>query len=537
MQFRFQLPPQLIGLIAGALIFELVFWITIHNLSNGANEDAIQAKLSRTIATKIETVFQEAKDLFSSCADQMQSQEQRFTPFNKSKLDTSFSELKNLVRDNPTKLAVVNAAEANAAKHLDETEALKRSQQSSEEISSQLNPLWVQVQKHEIAVVSEDLKELGAQEKANAEKLTESNVQKLHDINNIKAVCLCFKALVLLLAICFLAKKLTDRLNWIAALLVIQLAAFAALLHSLETESEREVQRNVQALKTLSALREVNSYFADINTLIVQNGLARPRTSHEKDLQGSRYVPLYPDMELDIIARLVDKRHIIAFHYETLHQLLQEAPAQSEIINASKKAADNTFSIMEAMYGRLEKQIKAARVDDIDHSVERRNIWRQIQIDVKRILSADLLSLLALETEQTVRSPKQQEWLRMQIRSVLMAECLIIFTCLSVIAITIRSVTKRVNIMNDNAIRLASEMPLNPPVKGNDEISELDRTFHSMADALHEVNQKQRAILENARDVICSIGNAGHFTAVNAASLSVLGYQPNELFGSFHSAV
>lgn len=531
MQVKTKLPPQLIGLIAGALIFEAVFWLTIHNLSAGAQSEAREAARSIAVSTKIESVSRLAKEILTSCADPLQTPDQRICPFNKSKLESDFGELKNLVGNSSAKLAIVVEAEKNAFEHLKETEALRQTTSTQPSAKTEIDPLWVKIQKHEIAIISEELKELGVQEKNNAEKLTESNIQKRHDINNIEIMCLCFKAFILLLAICLLAKKLSDRLNWIAALSVLQLVAFAALLNSLQGQSERDMQRNVRALKTVSAIKEVSSYFADIETIIVQNALARPRTAQETAVQGTRYVPLFPDMELDIIARLIDKRHLIAFHYESLKQLLKEDANQLSVINSSKKTADNTFSIIESMYSRLDKQIRAARVDDIDHSQERRSIWRQVQTDVKSILSADLLSLLALETEQTVRSPKQQEWLKQQINSVLLIECLIIFCCLSVIAFTIRSVTKRVNIMNDNAIRLASGMQLHAPVKGNDEVSELDRTFHSMAEALDEANRKQGAILENASDVICSIGSAGHFTAVNAASLSVFGYLPNEMFG------
>jgi PAS domain S-box-containing protein len=113
----------------------------------------------------------------------------------------------------------------------------------------------------------------------------------------------------------------------------------------------------------------------------------------------------------------------------------------------------------------------------------------------------------------------------------LILECSIIFTGLSFIAVTVRGVTRRVNIMSDNAIRLASDLPLNRPEEGKDEISQLDRTFHTMAQSLKEATNKERAILQNASDVICSIEDAGHFTAVNPASLAVFGYAPDEMFG------
>jgi PAS domain S-box-containing protein len=85
--------------------------------------------------------------------------------------------------------------------------------------------------------------------------------------------------------------------------------------------------------------------------------------------------------------------------------------------------------------------------------------------------------------------------------------------------------------VTDNSFRLARREPLNPPVGGNDEISHLDRVFHEVADALNEAWRKERAVLENAQDVICSIDEEGRFTKVSHAALQVWGFPADELIG------
>lgn len=531
MRNQTKLPPKLIGLIACAILFESVFWLTIHNLNDGAKKDAEQATAARKLADKIESASSRAKDILSKNADVLQSPTQSLNTRNYAKLENDFADIKQIVNGDGRKEAIVKTAHSNAIEHIEAAKSLRKSPTLDQTASRQLDPSWVQIQNHELTVVSEDFKKLGAEEREKSEKLSESQIQKQHDINNIQLFCLCFKAFTLLLLVCLFATKLTDRLNWIAALLVVQLVAFAAVLLNLEKQSEVEITRNVRALKTVNAIKEINSYFVDINATILQNALSRARTTHENALQGERYHALFPDSELDLIGRFMDKRHLLGFHFESLKQLLKDEPEQLASLTKSKEAADNTFSMMESMYSQLEKQIHAARVDDIDHSPQRRAIWSQIEADIKEILSVDLLSILSEETELTVRSPNQQEWLRQQINNVLLAEVAIILACLSVIAFTLRSVTKRVNVMSDNALRLATDKPLNPPVKGDDEISHLDNVFHSMAQAVKEATQKEKAILANASDVICSIGNTGHFSAVNPAALPVFGYTEEEMFG------
>jgi PAS domain S-box-containing protein len=94
-----------------------------------------------------------------------------------------------------------------------------------------------------------------------------------------------------------------------------------------------------------------------------------------------------------------------------------------------------------------------------------------------------------------------------------------------------RSIVSRLLVILDNSFRLAAERELHPPVPGGDEIAELDGAFHNMADALNEAIQKQRLLIENARDVICSIDDQGVFLAMSNAAISVFGYSHEELIG------
>jgi PAS domain S-box-containing protein len=95
----------------------------------------------------------------------------------------------------------------------------------------------------------------------------------------------------------------------------------------------------------------------------------------------------------------------------------------------------------------------------------------------------------------------------------------------------ISGIIKRLKIVTENSQKLALGTPLNAPMRGSDEIATLDHVFHQMAQALDEAAHKERAIVENAVDVICSIDNRSRFAAVNPASQAVLGYSPDELIG------
>ncbi len=94
------------------------------------------------------------------------------------------------------------------------------------------------------------------------------------------------------------------------------------------------------------------------------------------------------------------------------------------------------------------------------------------------------------------------------------------------------SIVARLQALTGNYTNLALSKPLSAPLSGDDEITDLDRSFRRMASALAEVHRKERAMIENAVDVICSIDGTGKFRAVSLASGKLWGYPADDLIGS-----
>lgn len=115
-----------------------------------------------------------------------------------------------------------------------------------------------------------------------------------------------------------------------------------------------------------------------------------------------------------------------------------------------------------------------------------------------------------------------------------------------------RNTTRRLAVLIDNTERLSKKQSLQliSAEQGSskldlffrdhtqsDEIAQLDLFFRKMANDLAEATRKERAILDNAVDVICSINAEGKFTAVNPASSQVWGIAPEKLIGMHYSDV
>ncbi|MBY0547100.1 MAG: PAS domain S-box protein [Candidatus Obscuribacterales bacterium] len=95
-----------------------------------------------------------------------------------------------------------------------------------------------------------------------------------------------------------------------------------------------------------------------------------------------------------------------------------------------------------------------------------------------------------------------------------------------------RDITSRLRVLALNAQRLADEEELYAPLGGEDEIAELDETFHTTARALQESRLKERAVFDNSQDVIFALDGKGCFTSLNPACNTMWLYSQKELIGT-----
>lgn len=94
-----------------------------------------------------------------------------------------------------------------------------------------------------------------------------------------------------------------------------------------------------------------------------------------------------------------------------------------------------------------------------------------------------------------------------------------------------QSTTSRLSVLMDNTVKLGAGASLGEVLTGTDEIAQLDQVLHTSADVIAESQRKERAVIENAVDVICSINADGRFATVSLASTKLWGYQPEQLIG------
>lgn len=92
-------------------------------------------------------------------------------------------------------------------------------------------------------------------------------------------------------------------------------------------------------------------------------------------------------------------------------------------------------------------------------------------------------------------------------------------------------IANRLQVIMDNTRKMATGQAPNQSLRGNDELAQIDHLYHEMHDSLTILRRRERAILENVADVVCSIDSQIRFTDINEAALRLWGYQREILIG------
>lgn len=95
-----------------------------------------------------------------------------------------------------------------------------------------------------------------------------------------------------------------------------------------------------------------------------------------------------------------------------------------------------------------------------------------------------------------------------------------------------REIMDRLKRITNNTVALSKGKRLSWEVGGSDEIALLDQAFHSMHKQLMASSERERALFNNASDVICVLDANNRFSKVNPIALQYWGYDPSELIGS-----
>lgn len=166
----------------------------------------------------------------------------------------------------------------------------------------------------------------------------------------------------------------------------------------------------------------------------------------------------------------------------------------------------------------------------IDRS-DKANYVMSLHVAVQDLL--DEANLL-LDRQSRIQEIEQTEQLRLRSfinNAVLFGVVFNVLLALFLAGLFNKSIIRRLEVVLSNAGRLMDGKPLLPRVSGSDEVSDLDRVFHQMAEAIEQATEREKALLKNSSDVIFSMDALLEIKVVSEACRRLWLYEPTELVG------
>ncbi len=95
-----------------------------------------------------------------------------------------------------------------------------------------------------------------------------------------------------------------------------------------------------------------------------------------------------------------------------------------------------------------------------------------------------------------------------------------------------RTIAQKLAALEHNCMMIGRGQISYTPMPGSDELAKLDQRLHKLAISLADEAEKQRAVFENAHDVLCYLTEDSFcFTSVNKAAIDIFQFEPKKLQG------
>jgi signal transduction histidine kinase len=186
--------------------------------------------------------------------------------------------------------------------------------------------------------------------------------------------------------------------------------------------------------------------------------------------------------------QVIEKLRSIITDLDLLETLTQADPAEHAAFQKVKPVVADLTVLLEDSLRKVDKR-------ELLPQIEVRNLTQQFSEQAGRLHTAmGELSSIEKEVEATapVEEAQSRERLMLWISSGLLLDVLV---AVGLAIFFNKQLLGKLGLMIDNTRRLTRNEPLHPVNTGTDEIAHLDKTFHEMAQALHEAAQYKKELV------------------------------------------
>lgn len=203
---------------------------------------------------------------------------------------------------------------------------------------------------------------------------------------------------------------------------------------------------------------------------------------------------------------------------QTSHKLLANDPKHKEV----SKELDQIWTDLHSMLKSFNTAFKKnPNISTIDQALLFGELQEKVSTSSNRL--DELLTRYAKKAEVSLAETQSS---RNQLRLVMVLGVILnVLFAGGTLMLFNRDVTRRIKKIINNSVRVTAGEQLTLPDQGDDEIAELDQLFHNVWIVLRQTSERERAVFENAVDIICAIDGTGQITRVNKAFERRFGYE------------
>jgi PAS domain S-box-containing protein len=299
--------------------------------------------------------------------------------------------------------------------------------------------------------------------------------------------------------------SLTKKILLLVSLFLAAQVLLFIQMETLSTQAERDFADAVRAKEFTDEINRFTEEFYHFTRVAYD---AKPTRSEQ----------------VGIIDQMLSTLHALEKREKILQPLTDDG-VEKQTVREAGEALSNAIQIATALRERLTNSLASA---ELDWSKGERSQFRKQLSRIRQV------STLGREAKEKMNLKfERQKQLRAQSKTLLTVSLLLVaFSTLLAARYLLARINQRINYIRDNIHRLAAGIPLNPLLGGADELAVLDANFQAMSQQLREAQRKEHALLNKSASLMCSLDTTGRFASVNPASLSIIGYEPDDLVGS-----
>lgn len=250
---------------------------------------------------------------------------------------------------------------------------------------------------------------------------------------------------------------------------------FSIVLFQLQQEAEAEGQRAVES-------QALATHIGRLGTEVLQLFIASSSSDRVRSWPTSGYQGFLSPNYKAMLQKVV-------VEYHTLEKMTANKPKLNHVVKEAYKAMAEGVKVIE----QANLEILAGHIDSVVGSSDEKD--KYLRSLGTHMVSQELLLLADNEEEIVNESTRKQAAIRHNITKYsLIVNLASIFFSVLLARFLVQTLTSRLRILAENAVRFAAHQPLHARLSGYDEIAQLDQVFHDMASSMEESSQRKQEI-------------------------------------------